>query len=102
MKASNTIREKVNALKNMVREPFAWPGAYEKIAVMKDGELLCRKCIRENFRQILRDTKDDGRTGWEFHSITLDCELESREWIEENLEECSLDICAHCNTVLNG
>jgi hypothetical protein len=101
MRTFITVREKINALKNTIREPFAWPGGYEKIAIMKDGELLCRKCVRKNFRQILRDTKEDGKSGLEFDSITLECEFESREWIEENIEEFSLDICARCNKVLN-
>jgi hypothetical protein len=46
-------------------------------------------------------TKDGGRTGWEFEAIILDCELEPREFIEENPEEYSLDTCTHCNKVLN-
>ena len=102
MKTFITVRERVNALKNMIREPFAWPGGYEKISIMSDGCFLCKHCVKDNFSLILSATKEEDRFGgWNLDSILLDCELEPREWIEENLEEYSLDQCAHCNKVLN-
>jgi hypothetical protein len=102
MKTFITVRERVNALKNMIREPSAWPGMYEKIAIMSDGAFLCKICVKENFSRILSDTKTEDRFGgWNLDSVIVDCELEPREWIEENPEGYSLDFCAHCNKVLN-
>ncbi len=103
MRTFITVREKINALKNTIREPYAWPGGYEKILAMSDGELLCKGCAKENYREILSATKAEERFGqWAMDSIILDCEIEPKEWIEENPEEgYSLDTCAHCNKVLN-
>ncbi|NBW99714.1 hypothetical protein EBR03_09095 [bacterium] len=102
MKTFITVREKINALKNVIRQPYAWPGGYEKIIAMSDGELVCKRCVKENYREIIFATKTEEKfSQWAVDSVILDCELEPREWIEENLKEYSLDMCAHCYKILN-
>lgn len=85
---SNALRQHLEAIKEMVRQPYAWPGGYEKIAVTSDGALLCHKCIKGNYLSIYEDTRDNINSGWCVYGITLDCEMEHPE------EEC----CAHCNS----
>ena len=60
-------------------------GGYVWAAVMDDGELLCTRCVRENYRQVYRDTRARTRTGWCCEGIT-----HSGEW--ETAENC-----CHCN-----
>jgi hypothetical protein len=60
------IRTSINAVKNMIRAPYAWPGGYNKVLVMTDGESMCAQCVTENYRLILRSTRagDDSWNGW--------------------------------------
>ena len=39
-------------------------GGYVWAAVTDDGECLCVPCVRENYRQIYRATRDDSHDGW--------------------------------------
>jgi hypothetical protein len=57
----NAIIEQV---KHAIREPHAWPGGYPVYTVLSDGELLCAKCARAEFRQIVRETKQRLDGGW--------------------------------------
>jgi hypothetical protein len=59
------IRTSINAVKDMIRAPYAWPGGYSKVLVMSDGESMCAQCVKENYKLILRATRDnDSRSGW--------------------------------------
>ena len=71
-------------LKSLAREPYAWPGGYPRFAVMTDGEALCVACVRGNYRQVYRDTRDNSRSGWAFAGSQIN-------WEDHDL------ICAHCN-----
>lgn len=55
--------EVLQRVKSAIREPYAWPGGYPVYVVMADGDLLCRDCVRSNYRQVVRDTKA-GRGCW--------------------------------------
>lgn len=57
-------RDSINSVKNIIREPYAWPGGYNKVLVMTDGESLCADCVKDNYRIILRATRDHDRSGW--------------------------------------
>lgn len=70
-------------LKSLAREPFVWPGGYPRFAVMTDGAALCVACVRGNYRQVYRDTRDESRSDWAFAGSQI------------NWEDSSL-ICAHC------
>lgn len=47
----------VKELKQVIREQFAWPGGYRLWLLMADGECICPKCARMEWRQVLRATK---------------------------------------------
>ena len=74
----------------VARHPFAWPGGYEVIACTADGALLCSSCVRENWREIVDDTKYGYRTGWTVEGIV------TSDWLENH------ETCAHCNRSLDG
>ena len=44
----------------IIREPYAWPGGYEKIAITDDGGVLCHKCVKSELRQIATSYTGDG------------------------------------------
>jgi hypothetical protein len=50
--------KRTEAVKEALRQPYTWPGAYPKTFVVEDG-CLCQYCIRENFRDVVRDTKSN-------------------------------------------
>ena len=52
---------------DIIRNPFVWPGGYEKIAVMNDGEVLCKDCVKENMALIARADEGD-----EWHIARID------------------------------
>lgn len=53
-------------LRCFARSPYAWPGGYPMYAIMDDGECVCHRCVKGNYRQIYRDTQGDLRSGWNF------------------------------------
>ena len=74
----------------VARYPCAWPGGYEVIAVLHDGELLCSHCVRENWREVVDETKYDMADQWKVVCIV------TSDWLE-NYERC-----VHCNRLLDG
>jgi len=72
---------------DIIRHPFVWPGGYEllpsilKIAVMDDGEVLCKDCVKNNLALIARADEGD-----EWHIARID--------IAENCD------CANCGKVI--
>ncbi len=93
MKFHNLNKANTILLKSLVREPYAWPGGYERLAITTDGGLLCSKCLKSNFRTILHSTKYQYRDGWQvggscYEAVSADC--------------CPDDYqnnCDHCGTV---
>lgn len=71
---------------DIIREPFTFPGSYEKIAITDDGDVLCHKCVKSELRQIATSYKGDG-----WHVVRMD--------IVENFDD--LIYCDHCGTFLN-
>lgn len=45
---------------NIARQPFAWPGGYERYAVTDDGACLCWRCCRDEDERIAEATEGDG------------------------------------------
>ena len=75
----------VESVKDYIREPYAWPGGYPKALFMTDGECLCVKCAKDNFRLIVDSTKSNARDdGWCAMGVDIN-------WEDENL------YCANCN-----
>ena len=73
-------------LKEMIRSGgYAWPGAYPTFALMCDGGVLCYKCCKDNFREIVNSTNArDVRSGW------------CCEGVDVNYEDDDM-FCDHCN-----
>jgi hypothetical protein len=66
-------------------------GGYSWYAVTDDGALLCAKCVRENWRQIIDATRNKLRNGWQVVGYTNSGEM---DWE-------SPEYCAHCNDRLD-
>jgi hypothetical protein len=45
---------------DIIHEPYAWPGGYEKFAITDDGGALCHECVKSELRLISRSFPDDG------------------------------------------
>ena len=45
---------------SIAREPFAWPGGYERFAVTDDGGCLCAACCKSEYAQIASASDGDG------------------------------------------
>ena len=58
----NAARERINEVKQALRNVYAWPGGYPLHFFAYDG-CICHKCVRENFRAVVADTKM-GAGGW--------------------------------------
>jgi hypothetical protein len=64
-------RDSIDSVKNIIRNPYAWPGGYTKMMVMVDGESMCADCVKDNYRLILRATRDNDRSGWQAHTADI-------------------------------
>ena len=73
---------------DIIREPYAWPRRYERIAITDDGGVLCHKCVKSELRQIARSYKADG-----WHVVDMD--------IVESFNGAPLR-CDHCGRWLSG
>ena len=72
-------------LRAAIRAKFAWPGGYAIFGIADDGEALCCKCMRQEYRQIAYARRNSLRNGWRVVAVTCTAN-------EENVEAC-----AHCN-----
>ena len=55
----------LEALRSVVRRPYTFPGAYARRVVLDDGETLCNECLRGEYRELYRATRDQDGNGWE-------------------------------------
>ena len=97
--------KKLKEIKEAIRHPYAWPGGYQLLLVMSDGEYMCLKCARKEWRNILDSyVTHQRRDGW--YPVCLDiywegptlqcchCNADIRSeygdpWAEEEDEECN-------------
>ena len=70
-------------VREFARQPYAWPGGYPKALLMSDGECLCAKCARSEYRLISDSTRTDRRDSWQAVGIDI-------HW------EGAPIVCAHC------
>ena len=81
-------RNEVNILKDVIRNPYAWPGGYERAIVTTDGGLVCHKCAKEEYYTMLHSTRGEYNDGWDVAGSVL---------VEELTDSPS---CDHCGEAL--
>jgi len=69
------------------KTPYCWPGGYELRVIMQDGEVLCRRCVKDNWASIVNSTLHDFRDGWQIIAVAV-------------LWEGPANQCVHCNAEL--
>jgi len=80
-----------NTLVSLLKSPYAWPGGYERLAVLADGALLCSQCCRKEAKRIMSDIRDGYDTGW---LIAGTC----YEAVDaESARECDPELVSHCD-----
>ena len=82
-------KEKVELFKDIIRKPYAWPGGYERVAITTDGGVLCHKCLKDEYYNILHSTKYEYNDGWQVDGQML------VEEFDDSL------FCDHCGNCLN-
>lgn len=82
----------VEQVKDMIRQPFAFPGGYAKVLIMADGECMCHTCTSHNFRLICGQTKYPSKLRdetWRAHCVDA-------YWEGPPIH------CANCNSAINS
>lgn len=77
------------AVREFIREPYAFPGGYPKVLIMLDGECICAKCAKENYRLISLETRKRYRGGWQAVGVDI-------HW------EGAPMVCSHCNAEIES
>ncbi len=62
---TNDNKQNTELLKDIIRNPFVWPGGYARFAITTDGGVLCYECLRDEYQNILHSTKYRYNDGWE-------------------------------------
>jgi hypothetical protein len=70
---------------SVAREPFAWPGGYERFAYTDDGATLCHKCCKVEYGQIATAYDNDG---WKVVGVGCEAEIDGPLF------------CTHCNATI--
>jgi hypothetical protein len=83
----------MDLLNSILKEPYAWPGGYERLLVTADGVLLCSKCVKSESHRILVDIQDGYNTGWlpvgaTYEAVSAECAREAGAYTHR---------CDHCN-----
>lgn len=83
--------ESFEAVRQVARNPYAWPGGYPVVLVMADSEILCSACVSANYRLILESTRDNAASspgdGWNAQGSMV---------LEGSAADYGETICAHC------
>ena len=69
-----TPAQRLAAVKDLIREPYAWPGGYPKYLVMVDGESLSAEAAKENFKLICAATLSGYNDDWEIFGVDINWE----------------------------
>lgn len=66
----------LNALNYAIRNPFAWPGGYDVLAITVDGGTLCQRCLVSELSTVYRSTRDKVNDGWQVEAVfsSADCD----------------------------
>jgi len=65
---------KTAEVKQFIRQPYAWPGGYPLFAITADGGCLCKDCVKDNAKQIIKDTRTNYQSGWTVMAVTVNWE----------------------------
>jgi hypothetical protein len=90
MRTEDSKTPELRALRALAR--YETHGGYVWAGITNDGGLLCDSCIRCNYRQVYRATRDQDHSGWAIVAAT-----HSGEW-----EDDTSEICDQCGTDLNA
>jgi len=93
LKARMAIMKQV---RDAIRNPYAWPGGYQKSVVCNDGGCLCPYCAKKNHRGIAHDTLKGWRTGWD--AAGVECIWEG----PASCDHCGRDVSVYGETVKEG
>ena len=78
---------------SVIRNPYAWPGGYERLVVTTDGALLCSKCVRKEATRIMSDCRDNYNTGWLpegtcYEAVNAECAKEVNPELTSFCDHC--------------
>jgi len=76
-------------VRDFARAPYAFPGGYPKMLIMRDGEVLCAGCAKSEYKLISAATRNDLRDSWAAAGVELHMEGSPYQ-------------CAHCNTDIDS
>jgi hypothetical protein len=66
--------ETLRAVKQAIRQPYAWPGGYPLYVVMADGEALSCDAARQEWKSIAFATLHGLRDGWRALGVDVNWE----------------------------
>lgn len=64
MFAPDTIA-RLAEIKDLARQPYAWPGGYPRFAIMSDGESLCPDCVKSEWSLVAPAIAEKDGSGWD-------------------------------------
>lgn len=73
----------MQAVREFIRAPYAFPGGYPLVLIMRDGDTVCSQCARGNYRSISNATRNNLRDGWAAAGVRV-------HW------EGAPEVCANC------
>lgn len=78
------------SIKEAIRSRYAWPGGYPLALLMSDGECMCMKCAKAEYKLIARAARDnDKRSGWMPEAAFIN-------WEDDSL------FCANCDGLIES
>ena len=83
------VIEILKQVRELARKVYAWPGGYPQYMLMADGEVLCAKCARSEYRSFSRSTHHKDDKSWQAVAVCIHFEGEPL-------------ICAHCNAEIKS
>jgi hypothetical protein len=42
----------INIVLDIIKQPFIFPGGYEKVAITEDGATICCYCVKDYFKKL--------------------------------------------------
>ena len=88
-----------NIVRDIVTNPFVWPGGYEKVAITEECACLCHNCVADNYESCYRETMGNwGNCGWKISAVdAVGCGIDYAESIDDN----AALFCDHCGRIIN-